>query len=157
MTKPGDGDDFYRVNGARISRPIATERSGLDFDYDGVSQFGTFGAGNIRAWTVASETGYRFPTAPLKPRFSVKADISSGDNPRSKTLATLNPLFPKGNYFGGLATTGPGPLNFMDVHPHVETNISAQRDRIGRLDFSVEGKCPRRSLLRPGISDPARR
>jgi hypothetical protein len=48
---------------------------------------------------------------PLKPRFSAKADISSGDNPNSKTLGTFNPLFPKGNYFGVLATTGPGPIN----------------------------------------------
>jgi hypothetical protein len=59
----------------------------------------------------------------LKPRFSAKADISSGDNPNSKTLGTFNPLFPKGNYFGVLATTGPGPINFIDVHPHVETTL----------------------------------
>jgi hypothetical protein len=30
-----------------------------------------------RGWTVATETGYRIPTIPLKPRFSAKADISS--------------------------------------------------------------------------------
>jgi hypothetical protein len=109
--------------GARISRPIATERPGLDFDYEGLWQFGTFGSGNIRAWTVASETGYRFPTVRLKPRLSAKADISSGNHSNSKTLGTFNPLFPKGNYFGVLATTGPGPINFIDVHPHVETTF----------------------------------
>jgi hypothetical protein len=108
---------------ARISRPIAIERPGWDFDYEALWQFGTFGSGNIRAWTVASETGYRFPTVRLKPRFSAKADISSGDHPSSKTLGTFNPLFPKGNYFGVLATTGPGPINFIDVHPHVETTF----------------------------------
>ena len=76
-------------------------------------------AANIRAWTVASETGYRLPTVVLKPRFSAKADISSGDHPKSdpNTLGTFNPLFPKGNYFGVLATTGPGPINFIDFHP----------------------------------------
>jgi hypothetical protein len=58
------------------------------------------------------------------PRFSVKADISSGDNPNSKTLGTFNPLFPKGNYFGVLATTGPGPINFIDVHPRVEAALA---------------------------------
>jgi hypothetical protein len=109
--------------GARISRPNATEQRGWDFDYEGVWQFGTFGSGSIRGWTFASETGYRFPTVRLKPRFSVKTDISSGDNPHSKSLATFNPLFPKGNYFGVLATTGPGPINFIDVHPHVETAL----------------------------------
>jgi hypothetical protein len=60
---------------------------------------------------------------PLKPRFSVKADISSGDHPNSNTLGTFNPLFPKGNYFGVLATTGPGPINFIDVHPHIEAAL----------------------------------
>src|ERR1700675_4792171 len=109
--------------GGRISRPIATERPSWDFDYEALWQFGTFGFANIRAWTVASETGYRFPTVPLKPRFSAKADISSGDDPRTNTLGTFNPLFPKGNYFGILATAGPGPINFIDVHPHVETAL----------------------------------
>src|SRR5882757_3585641 len=84
----GTAQEVRHSLGARLSRPIATEKSGPDFDYEGLWQFGTFGSGNIRAWTVASETGYRFPTAPLKPRFSAKADTSSGDNPRSKTLGT---------------------------------------------------------------------
>jgi hypothetical protein len=117
----GTAQEVRHTLGGRISRPIATERPGWDFDYEGLWQFGTFGSGNIEAWTVASETGYRFPTVPLKPRFSAKADISSGDHPNSNTLGTFNPLFPKGNYFGVLATTGPGPINFIDVHPHVET------------------------------------
>jgi len=109
--------------GARLSRPIAQTRPGWDFDYEALWQFGSFGSANIRAWTVASETGYRFPTLPLKPRFSAKADISSGDDPRRNTLGTFNPLFPKGNYFGVIATTGPGPINFIDVHPRVETTL----------------------------------
>jgi Alginate export len=117
----GTAQEVRHTLGARISRPAATERPGWDFDYEGLWQFGTFGSGNIQAWTVASEAGYRFPTVRLKPRFSAKADISSGDHPSSNTLGTFNPLFPKGNYFGVLATTGPGPINFIDVHPHVET------------------------------------
>jgi len=120
----GTAQEVRQSLGARISRPIATERPEWDFDCDGVWQFGTFGSGNIRAWTIASETGYRFPMVRLKPRFSAKADISSGDNPSSKTLGTFNPLFPKGNYFGVLATAGPGPINFIDVHPRVETAFS---------------------------------
>src|SRR5712672_1443029 len=94
-----------------------------DWDYEALWQFGTFGSANIKAWTAASETGYRIPTIPLKPRFSAKADISSGDDPRTNTLGTFNPLFPKGNYFGVLATAGPGPINFIDVHPRVEAAL----------------------------------
>jgi Alginate export len=117
------GQEVRHSIGARLSRPIAQTNSGWDFDNEAVWQFGSFGSANIRAWTVASETGYRFPAIPLKPRFSVKADVSSGDDPRTNTLGTFNPLFPKGNYFGVLATTGPGPINFIDVHPRLEATL----------------------------------
>jgi len=108
--------------GIRFSLPIAEREPGWDFDYEGVWQFGSFGSGAIQAWTVAGDTGYTVPTWSLKPRFSLKADISSGDNPRSNTLSTFYPLFPIGNYFGVLADTGPGPMNFRDLHPRVLTD-----------------------------------
>jgi hypothetical protein len=119
----GTAQEVRHSLGARISRPIATERPGWDFDDEALWQFGSFGSDSIQAWTVATETGYRFPTFRLKPRFSAKADISSGDHPSSHTLGTFNPLFPKGNYFGVLATTGPGPINFIDLHPRVEVTL----------------------------------
>jgi hypothetical protein len=130
----GTGHEVRHSIGARLSRPIAQTKPGWDFDDEGLWQFGSFGSANIRAWSVASETGYRFPTVPLKPRFSTKADISSGDDPRTNTLGTFNPLFPKGNYFGVIATAGPGPLNFIDVHTRVELelphNVTASFDSI---------------------------
>lgn len=119
----GTAQEVRQTLGGRISRPIATERPGWDFDDEALWQFGSFGSGSIQAWTIATETGYRFTTVRLKPRVSAKADISSGDHPNSPTLGTFNPLFPKGNYFGVLATTGPGPINFIDVHPHVELTL----------------------------------
>lgn len=119
----GVGHEMRHSIGARLCLPVADSKPGWDFDDEALLQLGSFGTANIRAWTVASETGYRLTTVPLKPRFSVKADISSGDDPRTNTLGTFNPLFPKGNYFGVLATAGPGPINFIDVHPHVETAL----------------------------------
>jgi len=137
----GSAQELRHSIGARVSRPVATDRAAWDFDYEALFQFGTFGSDNIRAWTVASETGYRIPTLRLKPRFSVKADISSGDDPRNKTLGTFNALFPKGNYFGVLATTGPGPINLIDVHPRVETafphDVSLSLDWIFQWRASV--------------------
>src|SRR5215469_5031025 len=119
----GTAQEVRHSLGGRISRPIATERPGWDFDDEALWQFGSFGSQNLEAWTVATETGYRFTNLLLKPRLSAKADISSGDHPNSGTLATFNPLFPKGNYFGVLATTGPGPINFIDLHPRVEATL----------------------------------
>ena len=53
----------------------------------------------------------------------MKADISSGDNPGSHTLGTFNPIYPIGKYFGVLSDTGPGPVNFIDVHPQIQTQL----------------------------------
>jgi hypothetical protein len=119
----GTAAELRHTVGARLWRPIATQEPGADFDYEGVVQFGTFGSDDIRAWTFASDTGYSLTTLPLRPRFSIKADISSGDNPGSHTLGTFNPIYPIGNYFGVLADTGPGPVNFIDVHPRIQTQL----------------------------------
>ena len=119
----GTAAELRHTVGARLWRPIATEVPGVDFDYEGVVQFGAFGSDDIRAWTFASDTGYSLATVPLRPRFSIKADISSGDNPGSHTLGTFSPIFPLGNYFGVLADTGPGPVNFIDVHPRIKTQL----------------------------------
>ena len=132
----GTAQEVRHSLGARLSRPVATEQPGWDFDDEVLWQFGTFGSADIRAWTAASETGYRIPTTRLKPRFSVKADISSGDHPRSNTMRTFNALFPKGNYFGVLATTGPGPVNFIDIHPKVE--VALPHDLTASFDWIIQ-------------------
>lgn len=118
----GAANEERQSLGTRFSRPVAQEKPGWDFDDEAVWQFGSFGSAGIEAWTVSSDTGYTVPTWRLKPRFSLKADISSGDNPKSNTLGTFYPLFPIGNYFGVIADTGPGPLNFRDLHPRVLTD-----------------------------------
>lgn len=68
----GTAQETRHSVGTRLWRPAATKESDWDFDYEFVGQFGSFGASNIRAWTVASDTGYSFPAIPLQPRFSVK-------------------------------------------------------------------------------------
>jgi hypothetical protein len=117
----GTANELRHTLGARLWRPIAEKKPGWDFDYETMWQFGSFGSANILAWGIASITGYKMPTLPLKPRFSLRADATSGDNPRTNTLGTFNALFPVGNYFGILQDTGPGPINFMDVQPRIET------------------------------------
>ena len=47
--------------GRSLSRPVA-DKPGWDFDYEGFGNSAAFGSANIRAWTLASETGYRIPT-----------------------------------------------------------------------------------------------
>lgn len=94
------------------------------YDVEAAYQFGSFGQGSIRAWTLASEAGYLMPKIIGKPRVGFRADLSSGDKDlKSPNLQTFNPLFPIGNYFGVLADTGPGPVNFEDVHPEIKTTL----------------------------------
>ena len=159
----GTAQELRHSVGVRISRPSATESPHWDFDYEATWQFGTFGSGNIRAWTFSSETGYKYPTLPLKPRFSIKADIASGDDPRAKELGTFNALFPSGNYFGVLAAaTGPGPVNYIDVHPRLETafprNVSLSVDWIFQWRESLEDGVydMAGSLIRPAGGSRAR-
>src|SRR6201988_1754355 len=160
----GTAQEVRHSVGARVSRPIATEKPGREFDYEALSQFGSFGSANIRAWTIASENGYRFPSVALNSRFIAKVDVSSGDHPNSNpnTLGTFNPLFPKGNYFGVLATTGPGPLNFMDFHPKVDLtfphSVTASFDWIIQWRQSLEDGvyAVPGSLIRPADGSRAR-
>jgi len=120
-----DKATFDQGTGAEQRHSIGTRlwgtRGRLDHNVEGVWQWGTFDGGPIRAWTLASDTGWR-PAVPGQPRFGVRADVTSGDFNRDQpALQTFNAMFPKGAYFGLIAPTG--PYNHMDVHPQVEVTL----------------------------------
>ncbi len=99
----------------------------LDYNFEFIYQWGSFGNGDIRAWTAASDTGYTIESLPFRPRFSLKADIASGDeNPDNPDLQTFNPLFPKGAYFSEDNLIG--PVNFIDINPTIDLHFT---DRLG--------------------------
>jgi hypothetical protein len=98
--------------GARLSGGVAN----VDYNTELVFQFGTFGAGRIRAWTVASDTGYTFTTVHWRPRIGGQANVTSGDKDRNHVdLQTFDPLFPRAAYFSEANLIG--PLNHIDLHP----------------------------------------
>ena len=95
--------------------------NGWDYNYEFLYQWGAFGNGIIMAWTAASETGYTWYNARLKPRLALNANIASGDrDPSDPNLQTFNPLYPRGNYFSELGLLG--PRNFFNVHPFLTIN-----------------------------------
>ena len=115
-----------------------------DYNFEVLVQWGTFGRGNIRAWTVASDTGYAKHSWPLHPRIGLKADIASGDkNPASPDLQTFNGLFPKGAYFSEADLIG--PANFADLHPSATLSLSK------RLSLTVDGDFFWRESTHDGI------
>jgi hypothetical protein len=98
--------------------------SGEAWDYNDefVIQRGRFGSGDIRAWAVATQTGYRFDSVPLQPRFAVRADAYSGDqNPSGHTLGTFNALNEVGPYFSYAELFG--RRNLIVVQPSVRLNL----------------------------------
>ena len=119
---------------AEYLQGIATERRhsigirlsgktrGLDYNFEFVYQFGSFGTAGIRAWTAASDTGYTWTGLPFKPRFGLKVDIASGDDdPKDGTLGTFNPLFPKIAYFTENSLFV--PANLINVYPSLALEL----------------------------------
>jgi hypothetical protein len=119
----GSGPELRHTVGVRVSRTFDAARTGIDFDDELIYQFGTFAGQPIVAWSAATATGWHFGLSPRSPRLLMKADIASGDDPSGKTVGTFDPYFPSGNYFGIIATTGPGAVNFVDAHPALSTSL----------------------------------
>jgi len=92
------------------------------WNWEGVIQFGRFAGGSILAWTLGTETGRRFPEAPLAPDVTLRFNIVSGDtNAADGWLGTFNALFPKGRYFGELSPVG--PYNIVNLNPQVSLEL----------------------------------
>jgi hypothetical protein len=115
----GSASETRHSIGARLWRTTMP----IDYNFEFIYQWGSFGNGNIQAWTAASDTGYTFDSLPLHPRLGLKADITSGDrDPNNPNLQAFNPLFPKGAYFSedGLI----GPVNHIDLNPSVALHFT---------------------------------
>ena len=105
-----------------------------DFNHEAMYQFGNFGAGDINAWSVATDHGCTLTNLWARPRLGLKAAIASGDHSaKSQDLETLNPLFPRGNYFTEASLLG--PQNFFDVHPCLQLHPSPQWSFETGVDF----------------------
>jgi len=110
------------------------KQSAWDWNYEFVYQFGTFGSGDISAWTVATDNGYTLAHTVWTPRFGFKADVTSGDrNPANPDLQTFNPLYPRGGYFSETGLIG--PQNHIDLHPSLELHPSHALTFTTDLDF----------------------
>lgn len=98
------------------------KRGDLGWNWEAMLQRGRFDGDRIRAWSLATETAWNFPGAPLKPRLRLRANIASGDRDATDDrLGTFNALFPKGKYFGELSPIG--PRNILNLHPGVDFDL----------------------------------
>lgn len=110
----GRAQELRHTLGVRASG----EPASFDYNLELVYQLGSFGAGDINAWTAALDAGYTFRSLPLKPRLGLQLNATSGDrDPDDPNLQTFNPLFPQASYFSDANLIG--PLNHIDVHPAI--------------------------------------
>ena len=135
----GDGIDLfylgYENKEATYDQGVAPERrhtfgfryfgsSGpWDWDIEPMIQAGSYGDANLRAWTIATATGYTWRQVRWMPSLMLSANIASGDrDPLNPDLETFNPLYPRGNYFSEDATLW--PQNFFNAHLFFTLNPS---------------------------------
>lgn len=93
------------------------ETGRIFWNWEAIYQWGQHGDLDISAWTLATNTGYRFDTV-WSPAISLSANIASGDSDNGdQTLGTFDPLYPRGNYFSDAAILG--PANFYNLNPYL--------------------------------------
>jgi hypothetical protein len=101
-------------------------RRGLfDWNIEPMVQTGSFRGDAIRAWTVASDIGWRPAGGPFDTRLGLKANITSGDSdPTDRRLQTFSAPFPRFTYFSEAATIA--PQNHIDLQPDVSFAFGRQ-------------------------------
>lgn len=117
----GIGREQRETVGTRISG----RHDRFDYDTEGTFQFGRFGSGNIRAWALATNSGYTFgdSSPSVKLRVALEGGVASGDhNLHDNTLGTFNALFPKGAYFNEAELLG--PYNIVHLRPNVKVELN---------------------------------
>ncbi|MEM1331697.1 MAG: alginate export family protein [Planctomycetota bacterium] len=109
------------------------DRLGFDYNIEAVGQFGRLGDSDIRAWTVASDLGFTWEGHPWRPRFGVRANISSGDRGNEGSTETFDPLFPNNSYFSEAAVLSPS--NLIDINPSLTVRPSDRLEVLAMWDF----------------------
>ena len=102
---------------------LAGSSAGWRYDSELVWQQGRFAGGPLRAWTVASDSSYRFSAWPGQPRLGLKLDVASGDgDPNDGKLETFNGLYPNPSYFSDATLIA--PANLIDLQPYLQLHLS---------------------------------
>lgn len=154
----GTADELRHTLGTRLWGKF----EGWDYNFEFLYQFGDFNTRNIKAYALASDTGYTFRWGEVRSlRLSLRADLYSGDdNPNDGELNSFNPFFPKGKHISQLAAAG--LTNQRNLHPrvtfvldrHWSATASTQfiwRDSLTDGLYSIGG-----GLLRTGALSRAR-
>jgi len=93
-----NGDERRWTLGSRLWGPLA---STFDYELEGGWQFGEVGDGDVNAWFLASQAGWRPGGLAGDPRLFVGLDLASGDRNPGGNVQTFHQLFPLGHAYLG--------------------------------------------------------
>lgn len=123
---PGSGDDTRHNLGVRY----AGTRGAVDWDAEGVYQFGNSLARDVRAWAGSVDLGYTLRASSLKPRLGLRFDSGSGDDDAADgEVNSFYPLFPSGPYFNEANLTS--WTNLLAIRPSVRLQPTPKLTVIG--------------------------
>ncbi len=119
----------------------------FNFNNEYFYQFGRIADQKISAWAVAFQLEKQFQIARHTGALGFKSNIISGDvNPDDKENNTFDPFYPRGAYFGRVASFTPS--NFFDLHPYVNMTIN-------RFFFEVDYDVFWRYSVHDGLYNPS--
>lgn len=139
LARRGEGDEWELLWVRSLSRPSLAldagpgedegrqtlglrweHRSGRwQLDWEVHRQWGRSGDRRVSAWAFGSAQSYRLGSEPEAPRIVLRAAVLSGDrDPGDRRVQAFDALYPRGSYFGEIATIGPS--NLVSLHPAFE-------------------------------------
>lgn len=143
MYEQGVADETRHSIGTRLWG----ESGGFSYNNEFIYQFGSWGDGDISAYTLSFDLGYQLSELGWKPKLGLKTEIVSGDQSTTDNdLNTFNALYPRGAYFGLIALIG--PANLIDFHPSFSLSPSE------RFSFTVDWDIFWRHTTTDGVYGP---
>jgi len=118
-TRIADVDGRERRHAIDLRWARESEGPGLDWDVEGMAQWGRVGPADVHAWAAGARGGYTFAQR-WRPRIGVQVDGASGDRRAGDArVETFNPLFPNGSYsFSRAGLTG--YVNLLQLKPSLQ-------------------------------------
>lgn len=113
----------------------------VDGDIELIAQGGSIEGQTIRAFAVATDTGWTFESAFWTPRIGLRTDVISGDRRAGDgKLNTFNALYPSGSYFSEASLVA--QANLLDyaasvtVHPMTTLSLALSYNPLWRFSTS---------------------
>lgn len=150
---------YQKDNNVKYSNVAGNERRALigfrhfgsigsfSFNNEYFYQFGTIGEQRIQAWAIAFQIEKPFLIGSYQATGGLKSNVISGDkNSNDNVTNTFDPFYPRGAYFGRVASFTPS--NFIDIHPYINFTVN-------KLYFELDYDVFWRYSLRDGLYNPS--